>query len=125
MSRILEDQIRDFAGVFVESLPELDVEEIRTRPRRQIGSPRARAGGGVSRIGGRLVARGPLIGLAAGVVVLMLGLGPMLMFGSNERSGDGGVPGSSPTTLNSEARETTVPGEPTQTNTVGDPDTTP
>lgn len=56
---------------------------------------------------------------------MMLGLGPMLMFGSNERSGDGSVPGSSPTNPSPEARETTVPSEPTQTSGVGDPEIAP
>lgn len=118
MSRILEHQIRGFARVYVESLPEVDIEEIRARPR-QTGSPRARAGGKATRIRGRLTGRGPLIGLAAGVVVLMLGLGPILIFGSNETSGGGSVPGSSL------EQPTTITDELSQNKTTGDPDTAP
>lgn len=126
MNVALEDQIRGFARAYVESLPEVDIEQIRTRPRQTL-SPKIRLGRSATPLNGRRVGSGPLVAVAAAAVVLVLGLGPMAMLRSNEASGHGtSVADSSAENPGSQTGEpTTIPTDSTPDNSTRDPDTAP
>lgn len=123
MSPIVEQQIRDFARVYVESLPEVDIDKIRNGHGYAASSkmgqqPKPRS------VMGRVAARGPMIAVTAGVVVLVLGLAPILFLATGRTPSDRGTVPDPPTGSPEyqDGEQTVIPDESTSNGGTGDPD---
>ena len=106
MKTSLEDQIRDFAHFYAESLPEVDIDEIRipeTERQRVPGleKPEPETAGAAA----RSVGRGLLVAMGTALAVLILALTSALLSRTNE------APGSDTSVADTSETPTSAPGD--------------